>query len=46
MAFKMIHCCCSVIQACPTLLQPRQLKPARLLCPWDFPGKNTEVGCH
>ena len=22
------------------------LQPARLLCPWDFPGKNTEVGCH
>ena len=20
--------------------------PARLLCPWDFPGKNTEVDCH
>ena len=20
--------------------------PARLLCPWDSPGKNTEVGCH
>ena len=19
---------------------------ARLLCPWDFPGKNTEVGYH
>ena len=19
---------------------------ARLLCPWDFPGKNTRVGCH
>ena len=18
----------------------------RLLCPWDFPGKNSEVGCH
>ena len=18
----------------------------RLLCPWDFPGKNTEAGCH
>ena len=18
----------------------------RLLCPWDFPGKNTSVGCH
>ena len=22
------------------------LKPARLLCPWDFSGKNTGVGCH
>ena len=20
--------------------------PAGSLCPWDFPGKNTEVGCH
>ena len=20
--------------------------PGRLLCPWDFPGKNTGVGCH
>ena len=22
------------------------LQPARLLCPWGFPGKNTTVGCH
>ena len=22
------------------------LQPARLLCPWDFPGKNAGVGCH
>ena len=22
------------------------LKPARLLCPWDSPRKNTRVGCH
>ena len=22
------------------------LQLARLLCPWDFPGKNTGVGCH
>ena len=22
------------------------LQPARLLCPWDFPGKNTGVGCY
>ena len=27
-----------------TLCNP--LEPARLLCSWDFPGKNTEVGCH
>ena len=29
-----------------TLLQPHGLKPIRLLCPWDFPGKNTGVSCH
>ena len=27
-------------------LQPHRLQPARLLCPWDSPGKNTGVGCH
>ena len=27
-------------------LRPHGLKPARLLCPWDPPGKSTEVGCH
>ena len=27
-------------------LQPHGLQPARLLCPLDFPGKNTGVGCH
>ena len=26
--------------------QPHGLQPTRLLCPWDFPGKNTGVGCH
>ena len=25
-------------------LQPRGLQPARLLCPWNSPGKNTGVG--
>ena len=29
-----------------SLLQPRGLQPARLLCPWEFADKNTEVGCH
>ena len=27
-------------------LWPHGLQPARLLCPWDFPGKVTGVGCH
>ena len=26
--------------------RPRGLQPTRLLCPWDFPGKSTGVGCH
>ena len=28
------------------LLRPHGLQPTRLLCPWDFPGKDTGVGCH
>jgi len=27
-------------------LQLHGLQPTRLLCPWDFPGKSTGVGCH
>ena len=27
-------------------LWPHGLKPAWLLCPWDFPCKDTGVGCH
>ena len=27
-------------------LQPHGLYPARLLHPWDFPSKNSGVGCH
>ena len=27
-------------------LRPRGPQPARLLCPWDFSGKNTGVGSH
>ena len=26
--------------------RPHGLQPTRLLCPWDFPGKRTGVGCH
>ena len=28
-------------QSCLTLWEPHRLYPTRLLCPWDFPGKNT-----
>ena len=27
-------------------LQPHQLVPTRLLCPWNFPGNSPGVGCH
>ena len=40
------YCCCLVAKSHPTLLQHHELHPARLLCPWDFPGKNTGVGFH
>ena len=28
------------------ILPPHGLWPARLLCPWNSPGKNNGVGCH
>ena len=30
----------------PDSLQPHGLQPISLLCPWDFPGKDTRMGCH
>ena len=39
-------CCCLVAKSRLTLLSPHGLEPARLLCPPDFPGKNTGVGSH
>ena len=30
----------------PDSLPPHGLQPTRLLCPWDFLGKDTGVGCH
>ena len=38
--------CCLVAKSCATLLGTPGLWPSRLLCPWDFPGKNTGVSCH
>ena len=36
------HRCCIVATLCLSLSHPN----IRLLCPQDFPGKNTRVGCH
>ena len=40
--------CCHLVtyKSRLTHLQPHGLQPARLLCPQDFPGKNTGMGCH
>ena len=39
-----MHSVCAL--SCPDSLQPHGLEPAGLLCPRNFPGKNTRVGCH
>ena len=41
--------CChsSVAKLCLTLSNPVDYSPPGFfLCPWNFPGKNTRVGCH
>ena len=35
-----------LLQSCLTLRGPMNPLPAKLLCPWGSPGKNTGVGCH
>ena len=37
---------CVCAQSCLTLYHPMDCSPTRLLCPWNFPGKNTGLGCH
>ena len=40
---------CTCILSCSVVsssLQPHGLQPARLLCSWNFLGKNTRLGCH
>ena len=41
--FDVCVCAHSVLSSS---LQPHRPQPTRLLCPWDFPGKNTGAGCH
>ena len=38
--------CCLVAKSCPTLSRSHQLQPAMILCPWDFPDKNTGMTFH
>ena len=45
-AFTHSWCTCLLSHSsCLPLETPWTVAP-RLLCPWDFPGKNTGVGCH
>ena len=39
-----MHACCHSVMS--NFLWLHGLQPARLLCPWASPGKNTGVGCH
>ena len=42
-------CVCARLHACSVVsnsLPPHGLQPARLLYPWNFPGKNIGAGCH
>ena len=42
--FKVAGLRAKLLQSCPTAAA--RLQPTRLFCLWDFPGKNTGVGCH
>ena len=49
-SWKLVRCVCVCVCVCAhsvmsNSLQPYGLQPIRLLCPWDFQGKNTGVGC-
>ena len=42
----MCVCVCLVAKSCLILRNLMDCSPTRILCPWDFPGKNTGSGCH
>ena len=44
--YYLSHFCCLAPKLCLTLLKSHGLQLTRLLCLWDFPGKNTGVVCH
>ena len=50
-SFAFLFSWCTWVRACHLVMShslwPHRLRSAtRLLCPWNFPGKNTEVGNH
>ena len=38
--------CVCVFSVASNCLQPHGLSSSRVLCPWNFPGKNIGVSCH
>ena len=45
-SYKDLMCCVLRPSVVSDSLQPHELKPTRLFCPWNFPSKNTGVDCH
>ena len=43
---KEYFCMCAQLVSCVWFFAMPLTIPTRLLCPWDYPGKNTGVGCH
>ena len=39
-------CVCAQLQLCAILCNSMDCSPHQVLCPWDFPGKNTGADCH
>ena len=46
LSFGLWACACHVCSVMFNSLWLHELSPARVFCLWDFPGKNTGVGCH
>ena len=44
--FHLLQMCALVVHSVWFFVTPWTVWPTRLLCPWDFQGKNTGVGCH
>ena len=41
-----MYCCAHSLSLVWLLVTLWTIQPTRLLCPWNFPGKNTGAGCH